>query len=550
MGAVSETSRRGLLKAWIECPPWWLVVLVCGAILVVRKFDVVVNPQFWGEDGPNFYRDAILSGWRAFPIVYASYLHAVPRVVGALASVFHPRWAPTVFVTCAFALTLYVALRTQSGRSPLPRNLAVAAAVVCIPDGFEVLLNITNLQWVIVSGLLLVLISRDPETWPQKLHDAVATLLLGLTGPFSIAMGPLFLWRAVQRRSRWSTVLAALACGTAAVQAWTILHYPPGKQELPVDLGALLAVPGMRLSASLLVGAFTPADFPRVIEIALAVLALGAVVFLATRKGPARPERLLIGAFFVGLLGLTLFRCRYVLPDLCRAGYGSRYFYPLQLMLVWLLLFAAADTGLRRRWILGAVLGWALLINLPRLREAPLTDLHWADFAQQICSGEAVSVPVNPGPWRIELPERSPARAPSAFSSAEARRGAPILNVSVRVTIERASSAHVGFIVGGTKERRVLVRAIGPSLGQFGVARTVAHPQIKVRRGDEIIEAAGGVDAASLAAVTAAVGGFQLLAGKGEATTLLLLKPGTYTAIFSGDPDDAGDLLGEVYLVE
>jgi hypothetical protein len=233
-------------------------------------------------------------------------------------------------------------------------------------------------------------------------------LLFGLTGPVSILLAPLFVWRAWYRRSPASCVLAALALTTGAVQAWTVWQNPTPVSDQPIAMDALLTVPGMRVAGSLLAGYFVPWDYPRAIETLLGIATLLAVVALAARQGVARLERTWLALVFVALLASALYRCRFVLPDLRHATFGSRYFFPLQLIVVWLVLAAATDA---RRWLArsAALLAlWSLVINLPRLREPALTDFHWADYVGKLRAGEAVDVPVNPAPWVVTFPAKKP----------------------------------------------------------------------------------------------------------------------------------------------
>jgi hypothetical protein len=379
-------------------------LLACAAILFARKPDMFLNPQFWAEDG-WFYWWGRLYGLGTLTTPYAGYLHTVPRLVAKLATLFDPLWAPAVFVWSALAFTLYVAARTQSARCPLPRHIACALAVVLVPDAFEILLNLVNLQWVLAGGLLLLLISADAHNSRQHLHDAIAAVLFGLTGPFSIMLAPLFAWRAWMRRTAPSVMLAAIviACGT--VQLTEVLRDTTVNPSGTVAPDAILAVPGMRITASLLAGTFVPLDYPRLIENALGLLALAAVALLAFRGESLRAERRWLAAAFALLLAGSLYRVRFALPDLCHSGFGSRYFFPLQLIVLWLVLTATIDA---RRWVARSawlVAVWALAINLPRLREHPLADFHWADYAAKIRAGEAVEAPINPGPpWIIPFP--------------------------------------------------------------------------------------------------------------------------------------------------
>lgn len=387
-------------------PPLWVLLTICALVLIARRPDALLNPQFWAEDGYVFYREAYADGAKALLEPYAGYLHTLPRIIAAVAVLLDPIFAPAFFMVAALASTLYVAARTQSTRSPLPRHAGTALVIVLVPDAFETLLNLTNAQWPLAGGFLLLLISADPSNRIQFWHDAIAALLLGLTGPFAILLAPLFLSRALQRRSRPSAVLAAVVGVCAAVQGWNVAHGPPIPRSGPFLPELLLAVPGMRVTASLFAGYLVPPDYPPAVETALGLVALAGVTVLALRGGPARGERVALAIAFGLFLAGGLYRCRYVLPDFCHASFGSRYLFPPMLIAWWLLLAAAADD---RRWLARTATVaalWSIAINVPRLREPPLADLGWSVFAAKIRAGEEVSVPINPSPWRMQLPAR------------------------------------------------------------------------------------------------------------------------------------------------
>ena len=390
-------------------PPLWLTLAACAAVLATRRPEAFSNPQFWAEDSVVFFKDAYLRGAAALFEPYAGYHLAIPRLSAAAAMAFDPRWAPALFATVTLVGTLYVAARTQSARCPLPSHAGCALAVVLVPDAYEVLLNVTNLQWFIAGALVLLLISTDATRWSHAVHDGLAAVLFGLTGPFSILLCGLFVLRAWTRRTRASLALAALVTTCAAIQVWTIWRNPHGMDPhgMAVDriaYEALVGVPGMRITASLLTGWLVPADYPRAVETVLGVFALAGLAALGARRGPHRAERIWMALAATALLAGSLYRCRYVLVPLCNATFGSRYFYPIVMIVLWLLLAATNDP---RRWLARtatAILLWSLLINLPRLRENAFPNLHWSHYAQQISDGLAVDVPVNPEPWIMSLP--------------------------------------------------------------------------------------------------------------------------------------------------
>lgn len=124
----------------------------------------------------------------------------------------------------------------------------------------------------------------------------------------------------------------------------------------------------------------------------------------------------------------------------------------------------------------------------------------------------------------------------------------PLLNVSVRTTLAPGQTAIEGFVVSGSS-RRVLVRAIGPSLALFGVTNAVATPSLTLFKGASQIGAnTGWGGTPSLAAVFSAVGAFALPPTSRDCAVVLTLEPGNYTA--HARADGPGEVLLEVYFVD
>lgn len=137
---------------------------------------------------------------------------------------------------------------------------------------------------------------------------------------------------------------------------------------------------------------------------------------------------------------------------------------------------------------------------------------------------------------------------PIAFSS-------PLLNVSTRTTLAAGGSAITGFVIGGSGPRRVLIRAVGPSLAAFNVPTPLTNPQIMLWRGTTQIGAnddyASGTNIdTTLPAAFASVGAFSLTANSRDAAMVTTLEPGPYTAqIRGGSATETGEVLLEVYFL-
>jgi hypothetical protein len=406
----SESAGRTPASRRTAPPPAWAVLALCAVILSLRRAGALTNPQLWGEDS-YIFRDAYVYGWHAFFIPFAGYLHTILRIIGASAIAIGPVSAPWTFALCAFAMTLYVASRALSPRSPLSGFYGLGAlAVVLVPDTFEVFLNLVNLQWIIGAGLLLLLISGDPASRRQWIHDGVAGLAMGLTGPFSFFFLPLFCVRAWFRRSRSSVCLACIMALCALVQFTFIYREPPlqtAKTVADMSLNLVLAVVGRRISGSVLLGSLLYPDTDLYIGSIAGVATFLGVGFLAVVPGRYRLERCLLAVAFVVLIAGSFYRQRFVLDRFFIPGFAGRYFFIPQLILIWLLVMAIAQKGLTGR-IAPVLLAFSVLLNIPRFRDPAYPDRHWSRYESSIREGKAVVVPIDPPGWVMPLPARRP----------------------------------------------------------------------------------------------------------------------------------------------
>lgn len=133
-----------------------------------------------------------------------------------------------------------------------------------------------------------------------------------------------------------------------------------------------------------------------------------------------------------------------------------------------------------------------------------------------------------------------------------------LVNVSARGLVAPAAPMIAGFVIGGTAPQRVLLRAIGPTLGQppFNVAGALPNPQLTLLRGNAVVKTNDDwfrdADASSIRDAAARAGAFALPGQSADAAMLLYLAPGAYTAQISGPPNAnqanaTGIVLVEVY---
>ena len=120
-------------------------------------------------------------------------------------------------------------------------------------------------------------------------------------------------------------------------------------------------------------------------------------------------------------------------------------------------------------------------------------------------------------------------------------------NVSARNRAGPGDEALIaGFSILGNTAKRVLIRAVGPTLGTFGVAGAMADPKLEVYAGSSRI-AENDSWATGLSSAFTAVGAFALPAGSRDAALELTLEPGGYTVHVKPAVGGAGEALIEVY---
>lgn len=132
-----------------------------------------------------------------------------------------------------------------------------------------------------------------------------------------------------------------------------------------------------------------------------------------------------------------------------------------------------------------------------------------------------------------------------------------LANISGRGTVGTSNPMIAGFVLSGDQPRRVLLRAIGPTLGAYGVDGAVQGPVFRLARmGEEIalLEVTRGweadADPLALRAAMAEVGAFDLEPGSRDAAALVTLPAGVYTVATTDTFNQGGVSLVEVYALD
>ena len=122
-------------------------------------------------------------------------------------------------------------------------------------------------------------------------------------------------------------------------------------------------------------------------------------------------------------------------------------------------------------------------------------------------------------------------------------------NISTRGLVQTGDNVMIGgFIVRGDLPARVIVRATGPSLAQYGITDPLADPTLELHNGNGAVIAFNDnwMDAPNKQAIIDS--GFAP-SNNLESAILMTLDPGNYTAIVRGTNDTTGIALVEAYVL-
>lgn len=180
----------------------------------------------------------------------------------------------------------------------------------------------------------------------------------------------------------------------------------------------------------------------------------------------------------------------------------------------------------------------------------PSGSLDAALAVSPATGGYTMQVTGNGSTGGTALAEIYDATPAGSFTAATPR----LINVSARTAVGTGEGTLiVGFTIGGSTSKTVLIRATGPGLATFGVSGTLADPVLTlIPQGSSTPIATNdnwGGDP-HIVAAAASVGAFPLTDGSSkDAALLITLPPGGYTAQVTGADGGTGVALVEVYEV-
>ena len=146
---------------------------------------------------------------------------------------------------------------------------------------------------------------------------------------------------------------------------------------------------------------------------------------------------------------------------------------------------------------------------------------------------------------------RNAAGTTTSVSATVAVNFSRLLNLSTRGYVDAGGALTTGFVVRGSAGKRLLIRAVGPSLQVFGVEDALESPTLAVIASGAItpsLTSAGWNGTADLRDAFASVGAFPLAPDSPDAAATALLPASGYSVrIDSMARDASGVVLAELY---
>lgn len=408
MNISKDNSSIWRKPAFFEYASYILLIL----IVVFRRPDAFYDAQFWGEEGSVFYAEAYHQGIGSLFHSCGGYFHLIPRLLSLICVkislplhlvpfVFTYTW---MFILLFLARYIWIKLNFS-----VWQKFCMVLTLMIIPIQSEVVINQTNMQW-ILAVFLLVMIFFPHQKSSNVYPEIVLILLFGLTGPNLTVMLPLLLWKwytvykeKETRKNEIVILSLSILLGIAgAVAITTGGGFDRTQGEFHIFNMGFVQYFFIQY-AFLFVGKIST-------HIPVWSMLLGTIIFLLffgyviktwviNKKDKVVWVLLIFGWLFL-ISSLVAYRHQ---PDWPNPYYNStRNFYLPALAMVWLIIYLSGYYK-NGATVLNSLMILFCFELVVFIGSEKLEDRHLEKYSDKIKAADTLSIPINPEGWRIYI---------------------------------------------------------------------------------------------------------------------------------------------------
>ena len=425
MQPIANSNKQG--KKTTHSSVFAAIIFLAFIILVLRRPDALLNPQFWAEDGVIWYADAYhLGSIQSLFLSYAGYCTFVARLVAAVVQAFPLPWAPAIFNLVAIIIQILPIILISSSRFSVlipsfPVRLFLIFVYLLLPTAPEIHANITNSQWYLALLAYMVLVAKSSYFLRWKIFDICAISLSALSGPYCFFLTPIAGFLTFRRRNKWSVILFIVMLSGTLVQFFIAIKAKTTLAPVKIPIKTVLTLFSKILTGQVFLGSLIGHKVAAKIEAAsslysfLAVfVAIAGISLLIYALLRASLELKLFILYAACILGSALI-IPVVRGDTIESfwgamsvpGLGGRYYFIPNLAFITTLVWLLKKMNPRPIRLAARFALCTLLIGIIiHFKHPPFTDFQFGEYARQfedLPSGSEFKIPINPPGWSMNL---------------------------------------------------------------------------------------------------------------------------------------------------
>ena len=221
------------------------LLLIFLLVIIWRSPQLLIQPRFWAEEG-RYYYSSLQGGSfvNTFTLIVRGNFQLLTNWILYFATLVPAKYAAYVstylsLLVLGLFISLVGLLTVQRKWPPLLSGVVIIIFAL-LPQGYEIYLCATNVQW-LLSVCVVVILILDPKGW-SDINKAAAYILVaisGLTGVCSVMLAPIFFLRGLILSSQFYYRSGLILVLCALFHIVIILQNSHEGRSFPTDIYTL-----------------------------------------------------------------------------------------------------------------------------------------------------------------------------------------------------------------------------------------------------------------------------------------------------------------------